>query len=72
MGVSAFRFFLVAANYGMLRLDRSVLRSVGARQDKLGVEEQFDQTLATARADARSSNYRCVAPFFIAYSQRMR
>lgn len=38
----------------------------------LASTEQFAQTLATARADARGSVYHCVAPFYIAYGQRVQ
>ncbi len=38
----------------------------------LATQEQFDQTLATARADANSTHFHCVAPFYIAFGQRAR
>ena len=37
----------------------------------LATQEQFDETLAAARADAASPAFRCVAPFFIAFGQRV-
>ncbi len=38
----------------------------------LASQEQFDETLATAQADAESQQFRCVTPFHIAFGQRTR
>ncbi|WIG58996.1 MAG: hypothetical protein OJF49_001743 [Ktedonobacterales bacterium] len=38
----------------------------------IATQEQFDTTLATARADTASSQVRCLSPVYVAYGQRMR
>ncbi len=76
--VSAHEILLPMGAYGgriasMLARDIfAVFQSVRGLLVAQGIttEEEFDQTLATAQADLDSPQYRCVAPWYIAFGQR--